>query len=394
MPSAAVLTALRGRKFFVTGLGRWSFKGQAWNSCETCHPDGLTDNVTWFFGRGPRQTLSLDATHDAMGNPRIMNWTAVFDEVADFELNIRGNSGGVGAVVHRVNNGATPPAVTNADRIVFDGTTPTAPQIATAAPHDGLNGSMDTIAASSAMGTPRSALDEWADIRTYVTAIRSPRGPTGLAMADVSAGRVLFSTHNCAGCHSGVLWSNTRRFYTPSVAVNDRVTGTLAMQSWTRPAGFPSTVVGTNGTFRLTPFDAANDQIVCVLRNVSTWSSGAGVAAPGVDILEVRANMTTMSQGSSGFNPPSLLGVAHNAPYLHAGNARTLEELFLDTFGVHHRAYSPNFLTNTSTRVAETRQMIAFLLSIDGTTAPITTPTTVTVPMTAAFNPDLCSQFR
>jgi YVTN family beta-propeller protein len=94
-----------GQRFFVTGLDRWSLRGQAWNSCESCHPDGLTDNVTWFFARGPRQTTSLDGSFDRTGAPRLFNWTAVFDEVHDFELNTRGNSGGVGAIVHRASDG-------------------------------------------------------------------------------------------------------------------------------------------------------------------------------------------------------------------------------------------------------------------------------------------------
>src|SRR5678816_811354 len=84
-----------------TGTGRWSLKGQAWGACQTCHSDGLTDNVSWFFARGPRQSTSLDGSFSKK-NPhdqRIFNWTAINDEVDDFELNTRGVSGGVGATV-------------------------------------------------------------------------------------------------------------------------------------------------------------------------------------------------------------------------------------------------------------------------------------------------------
>jgi DNA-binding beta-propeller fold protein YncE len=113
---------LDGRRFFVTGLGRWSFRGQGWNSCEACHGDGLTDNVTWFFARGPRQSTSLDGSYDSADptQRRVFNWTAIFDEMHDFELNTRGNSGGIGAVVDSV---SSPAAV--ADRIHFDGSAPT-----------------------------------------------------------------------------------------------------------------------------------------------------------------------------------------------------------------------------------------------------------------------------
>ncbi|NUO47800.1 MAG: hypothetical protein HOV80_02970, partial [Polyangiaceae bacterium] len=51
---------LKGKRFFNTGLGRWSLGGEGWGSCGACHIDGLTDNITWYFARGPRQSTSLD----------------------------------------------------------------------------------------------------------------------------------------------------------------------------------------------------------------------------------------------------------------------------------------------------------------------------------------------
>ncbi|HMJ14935.1 MAG TPA: YncE family protein, partial [Polyangiaceae bacterium] len=92
---------LRGEKFFNTGLGRWSLKGQGWGACQSCHSDGLTDNVTFQFARGPRQSTSLDGTFNSKdpNDQRILNWTAIFDKLTDFELNTRGVSGGVGAIV-------------------------------------------------------------------------------------------------------------------------------------------------------------------------------------------------------------------------------------------------------------------------------------------------------
>src|SRR6185369_5588212 len=70
----------------------------AWSSCGACHPDGLTDNVTWSFPDGPRQTLPLDAFF-AKDNPvdqRISNWSAVRGSVTDFNNNSRAVQGGVG----------------------------------------------------------------------------------------------------------------------------------------------------------------------------------------------------------------------------------------------------------------------------------------------------------
>jgi hypothetical protein len=36
----------------------------AWSSCGSCHPDGLSDGVTGIFAAGPHQTIPL-ASHDA-----------------------------------------------------------------------------------------------------------------------------------------------------------------------------------------------------------------------------------------------------------------------------------------------------------------------------------------
>ena len=78
--------------------GRLSSEG--WGSCGSCHPDGLTDNVTWMFDAGPRQTIPLDGTfnHVDPGDHRALNWSAVRDEVQDFELNTRNVSGGRGLI--------------------------------------------------------------------------------------------------------------------------------------------------------------------------------------------------------------------------------------------------------------------------------------------------------
>ena len=92
---------LLGKELFNTGRARWSLRGQGWGACQSCHADGLTDNVTWYFARGPRQSTTLDgsfASKNAL-DQRILNYTANRDEVADFEINTRNISGGVGAIV-------------------------------------------------------------------------------------------------------------------------------------------------------------------------------------------------------------------------------------------------------------------------------------------------------
>lgn len=393
-PAAGAETNINlGRRFFVTGLGRWSLRGQAWNSCEACHPDGLSDNVTWFFARGPRQTTSLDASFNRSGTEqRIFNWTGIFDEVHDFELNTRGNSGGVGAVVHRIGM-----PVSADDRIIFDGTTATGAQVATATPQAGLTGSVKAMRAgvpAAMMGNVTNVLADWDEIDEYVKTIRAPRRPTNLDMASVAAGRTLFESNNCGGCHGGPLWTIARRFWTPSATTNGAM-GTLRTTRYSGlPMGFaalnPPTTMGT-AELRLTPQDAANDQINCILRAVGTirppaMSGGAPVpvTAAGVTVSEVRANMSTPAQGLTGFSPPGVIGMGLGAPYFHAGNARTLEELFSTVFQAHYQAFSANFLTNAGSRDADVRNLVSFLLSIDDDTM------IVPVQGGLSFNPQLC----
>jgi DNA-binding beta-propeller fold protein YncE len=410
-PTGAAAGIANGRRFFVTGLGRWSLRGQGWNSCETCHPDGLTDNVTWIFPRGPRQTTSLDGTFTPDGTrQRLLNWTAIFDESHDFELNTRGNSGGLGAIVHAV---STPPAAS--DRIVFDGTVPQMGQLPTPTPQAGLNGSTSSLMPMGMGGPPRSVIDDWDLINDYMKTIRAPRRPSNVSMADVMAGRTLFQMNNCAACHGGPGWTISRLFHTPN-ETNNAPMGRLRSTTYTRPMAFPAQLnppaADGMAPLRFTPpasvtdpamraaLIGGNDQINCVLRAVGTFPAMiaapfAGIAPSGVRVLEIRTNaagVNSAAQGATGFNPPALVGMATAGPFFHAGNARTLEELFDSNapegpgrvFAAHYRAFSSLFLQG-SDREMQIRQIIAFLIYIDDDA------TTEAVPMSVGgANPDLC----
>jgi YVTN family beta-propeller protein len=103
VPANGPTQTLLGAQLFYSGRGpQGRMSKAAWGACIVCHPDGLSDNVTWMFDTGPRQTIPLDATfappHDATAIQRIMNWSAVRDEVQDFELNTRNVFGGRGLI--------------------------------------------------------------------------------------------------------------------------------------------------------------------------------------------------------------------------------------------------------------------------------------------------------
>ncbi len=66
-------------------------------SCATCHPDGGHDGRTWDFtdrGEGLRNTIDLRGKAGTGQGP--LHWSANFDEVQDFENDIRGAFGGRG----------------------------------------------------------------------------------------------------------------------------------------------------------------------------------------------------------------------------------------------------------------------------------------------------------
>jgi hypothetical protein len=419
LPAAgtSAATVLTGRRLFVTGLGRWSLNGAAWGSCEACHVDGLTDDVTWYFARGPRQTTSLDGTFNKADatDQRILNWSAINDEVADFEGNVRGISGGVGAIVIAsvactVQNqaacasGACDPITLTctpnvADRIIVSGEAP---------PQQGLQGSStDAANPSGASAHTHSANSNWAAITAYVQQIRSPRAvstsaPNAPAAADIAAGLATFTGNgNCVGCHSGGKWTISKVFYTPGDGPNDafstspHVAPSLSLLSWNNAvklngfpmALFPSTTVQTMRSGAPPSFE----QLQCILRTVGTitasGSAPQGVSPAAVNVVELRQDMLTGAQGAGGvnandftmgFNIPSLLGLQVGAPYFHAGNARSLEEVFTgggdiasSIFAKHHTSPLAQVFSPTATDV---KQLVAFLLSLDGSTAPIAIP--------------------
>ncbi len=391
---------LIGKDLFNTGRARWSLFGQGWGACQSCHADGLTDNVTWFFGRGPRQSISLD-TSFASKNPndqKLLNHTTNRDEFADFELNVRNTSGGVGAIVLAK---SAPPV--NTDRIdtvglklaELDGSS-----LAASDPANPLGLAFDAngkVAVGELLrnhgATPAGGqLEDWRNITRYAQTIRTPRKPTNLDPTKVEAGKQLFTTYgSCQGCHGGDKWTVSRLFYTPDVATN----AALKVTQFEVPAGFPTALLPAEvAQDQKLVINAGGESVQCVERNVGTFNK----AEDGVGIAELRGtNMKDLAQGGGvalrpnedgdnnpdndpkagiGYNVPSLLGLGAAAPFFHAGNARTLEGLFGQTFSTHARALAPNFLQESDPAAVQKQvgELVQYLLSIDEDAYPIDLP--------------------
>src|SRR5262249_26261076 len=111
-PGSQAATVQRGKLLFNTSIGptfnvtannvtvvEGAMADRGWCACASCHPDGLSDGVTWMFPSGPRKSTPLNASFTkGGGGQRALNWSAIFDEIADFELNTRNVAGGSGLI--------------------------------------------------------------------------------------------------------------------------------------------------------------------------------------------------------------------------------------------------------------------------------------------------------
>lgn len=142
-------------------------------ACAHCHLDGEADHRTWDFtgrGEGIRNTIALRGHGGAAHGP--MHWSANFDEVHDFENDIRGPQSGMGLM-------------SDAD---FEAGTRSHPL---GDPKAGVSAELDALAAYV------SSLDAYP---------RSPhRAPDGSLTADAEVGRALFESValGCTTCHAG-----------------------------------------------------------------------------------------------------------------------------------------------------------------------------------------------
>jgi YVTN family beta-propeller protein len=245
-----------------------------WSSCFACHPNGLTDGVVWIFASGPRRTLPLNGSFNPADptDIKILNHSAVFDEVQDFELNIRNVSGGQGLIT------------------LDDNVTPDPNVVAFNPPNAQRSELLDALTEYVARG-----------IRTPISpfAPKFPASPE--ERLEISFGRHLFREANCASCHGGGGWSSSRLNFQPPPAAGQivdtqllaflRKVGTFdpGAENEIRANGAPALgAAGFNppsllGAFALGPYlhHGAALTLEDVMENVPHRSAGTG----GVDIL-------------------------------------------------------------------------------------------------------------
>ncbi len=340
----------KGRRDYFTARARWS--KETWSSCSSCHPDGLSDNMTWSFTSGPRQSTSMDGTfsHGAgTQKQRILNWTGIFDEIHDFERNTRTVSNGLGAVV-----------TGNIINLAFQSQIDLNP----------TNRGNDKNGLQVNLGIPvkviqdetPSIVKDFDSIEALVKTFRPPSAKRFSSAASVSKGLAVFQAGNCQSCHGGAGWTISRRFFTPSVDNNNAL---AALDITNDGFGNQTKMVQTEQTGGEAIKPA---QMACVLRNVDTF--GALNSADNPD-LETKQDETVAQGNFSGYNVPSLYGLSVGAPYLHHGQAKTLKDLLTDPRWAKHLTAGKVDFALSGTDATDLEN---FLFSIDAKTPEITLP--------------------
>jgi cytochrome c peroxidase len=308
---------LLGNELFNSSRGEFDegvaerMSNEGWQACSSCHPDGLSDGVVWAFASGPRKSVPLNgmfSPKNPTGDQRVLNYSAIFDELEDFELNIRGVSGGQGL-------------------IVLEGGTDQDPNVKSFDPPSANRTQLHVN------GIPAwDAIVAWTQSR-----IPSPVSPyrgvdTNSELGQqIVLGRELFIEARCQACHGGAKWSTSQ-------------------VDFARVSPFPETV--TPGT----PPEPPIGQLARFLHQVGTFDPSKPI--------ERNAN-NQQALGSLGYNPPSLLSIYAFPPYLHNGSCATLACVLENE--THRNAGGADVLSDPASREA----LVQFLISIDTQTEPI-----------------------
>lgn len=164
-------------------------------SCASCHNDGLDDGRIWDmtgFGEGLRNTIELNGRGGMQHG--MLHWSANFDEVQDFEAQIRDMAGGLGLM---------------SDSDFHTGTRDTSLGDAKA----GISTDLDALAAYVA------SLTKFED---------SPhKNSAGNLTEDALIGQQIYNAQQCSTCHSG-------NNFTDSGANNSHDIGTIKASSGKR----------------------------------------------------------------------------------------------------------------------------------------------------------------
>lgn len=355
-----------------------------WQACSSCHFKGLTDGVVWAFNNGPRKSIPLNGTfdpHDRLkeaSNQRVLNYSAIRDQVEDFELNTRDTSGPGGLLVAKECS-EPPPATSNFDPnhglFIGDSNAQLAPCVINNfdKSNTGRNEITVTLPGSNVAVRASAALTEWVRV-----AVRTPNAPLtnvqikgGVPLSDIIVGRILFNLAGCQGCHGGNQWTSSIRDFAPPpnpadifketdpAPVVGSPNGTPYLDRFLRDIGsFDLNVPGSGNAI------AGQPQIGGVEKTARVLQANGTIQAVQTDALGKDYNADGRG---AGFSPPSLLGIYNLPPYYHNGACESLACVLADDNHRKAGAVAPfgDILRDNPRRQA---RVVRFLESIDAKT--------------------------
>jgi YVTN family beta-propeller protein len=347
---------------------------EGWQSCSSCHFKGLTDGVVWEFASGPRKSVPLNASFNPhnTNEQRVLNYSAIFDEIEDFEANVR-NVSGPGALAAPVACSLPPPATSTNDPnhgllIGDDGNVNLAPCVINSFAKPNANRAQLSVTlpgSGTAVGA-MSALREW--VRAAVRTPNAPftkRGLGGPSRKQVKQGAALFTQAGCAACHLGNKFTLSTKDFTSPPAATDIFTERTPPQLFGNPVAvqYLARFLRDVGSFNRGVPGSGNDLTPSVgALEKAPAGLVMGVAQPAQDALGIDYNGDGRGVG---YNVPSLLGINAVPPYYHNGACETLACVVND---VKHRTANgktPDKLTSATQRA----QVVAYLKSIDAKSA-------------------------
>jgi mono/diheme cytochrome c family protein len=217
-PGSQGETNLVGAEMFFSSRGNFDsipgtnslrdrLSSEGWQSCASCHFKGLTDGVIWQFAAGPRKSVPLNSSFNPLNRnqQRLLNYSAIFDEVEDFEANVR-NVSGPGALTTPINGNALDPS--HGLLIGDNGDLNIAPSAVNSFALPSANRPQVTVTlpGSTNKVPTLTALREWVRFAVRTPNSQLPGLPGSHPPDFITEGRSLFGKA-CSQCHGGQNWT-------------------------------------------------------------------------------------------------------------------------------------------------------------------------------------------
>ena len=330
--------------------------------------------MVWAFGSGPRKSVPLNATWSPRNKSeqRVLNYSAIFDEVEDFENNIRNVSGPNNAPATDqpcAFNAANAVDVSNfrvTHGLMYgdDGDANKTICIlnAFAKASAGRREFTVTLPGSTEQIPALTAMKEWVRFK-----VRTPHGPFlfGKVSGEEPArtrllGGQIFD-ERCVSCHNGEKWTtSTKNFTSPTTAFSQETN--------------PPPEAGTN--------PVATQYLNDFLRNIQSFNLAVPAAGNEIPSFPSIGGIEKAQNGQdalgrdyngdgkgNGYNVPSLLAINYLPPYYHNGACETLACVLADA---NHSRIDPGTGSPTLPALSESEveALVEFVTSIDANTPP------------------------